>query len=48
MRIPILCRSRAFVPGGTLANANIKDIAPTVTALLGVPAAQEWEGCSLI
>lgn len=48
MRIPILCRGRTFAPGGTLADASIKDIAPTVTALLGVPAAQEWEGRSLI
>lgn len=48
MRIPILCRGRAFASGGRLADAGIKDIAPTVTALLGVPAAQEWEGRSLI
>lgn len=48
MRIPILCRGRAFAPGGTLPNANIKDIAPTIAALLGVPAAQEWEGHSLL
>ena len=27
-----------------LENANIKDIAPTVAALLGVEAAPEWEG----
>lgn len=31
-----------------LENANIKDIAPTVAALLGVNADPEWEGKSLV
>ena len=48
MRIPILCRGRAFAANKPLAGANIKDIAPTVAALLGVPAAQEWEGQSFV
>ncbi|MGI6316528.1 MAG: alkaline phosphatase family protein [Christensenellales bacterium] len=48
MRIPILCRGQAFPPNKILAGANIKDIAPTVAALLGVPAAQEWEGRSFV
>jgi bisphosphoglycerate-independent phosphoglycerate mutase (AlkP superfamily) len=33
---------------GSLENANIKDIAPTVTALLGVEPDPEWEGKSLL
>ncbi len=48
MRIPILCRGHAFAPGTRLTDACIKDIAPTVAHLLGVPAAQEWEGRSLL
>ena len=32
----------------SLENANIKDLAPTVAAMLGVPADPDWEGKSLI
>ena len=37
-----------FEKGETLKNANIIDIAPTVTKLLGVAPNEEWEGKSLI
>ncbi len=48
MCIPVLCRGAAFQPGASLTNVSIKDIAPTIAALLGVPAAKEWEGRSLV
>ncbi len=48
MTIPIIITGKTAVPGQTLENATIKDIAPTITALLGVPADPEWEGKSLL
>jgi bisphosphoglycerate-independent phosphoglycerate mutase (AlkP superfamily) len=32
----------------SLENANIKDLAPTIAALLDVEADPEWEGKSLV
>lgn len=48
MRIPIICIGSEFEPGSALPKANICDIAPTVTALMGVSADEEWEGKSLL
>ncbi|WP_135555890.1 alkaline phosphatase family protein [Paenibacillus cymbidii] len=44
MTIPIFMRGKAFVPGKHLADANIIDIAPTITQLLGVQSDKDWEG----
>lgn len=37
-----------FEAGKVLKNANIKDIAPTVTKLLGVKPGDKWEGKSIL
>ena len=47
MQIPLLLCGPDFA-AGELDEANIKDIAPTVAALVGVPADCEWEGRSLL
>ena len=47
MTIPIIIRGGGFNSGEKLENANIKDIAPTVTSLLGVLPDEDWEGKSL-
>lgn len=47
MIIPILLKGKRFEPDCALTEASIKDIAPTVAALLGVPAVEDWEGCVL-
>ena len=48
MTIPLIVVGKDFEAGKTIENANIKDIAPTVTKLLGVENPPEWEGKSLI
>ena len=48
MNIPVILMGKAFKEGRQIQNADIKDIAPTVTALLGVNANSEWEGKSLL
>ena len=48
MTIPVFIMGKDFAPGTELFDVNIKDIAPTVTKLLDVPANEEWEGNSLI
>ena len=44
MNIPVIITGGPFAAGAQLENASIKDIAPTIAALLGVEAASEWEG----
>ena len=44
MDIPLIITGGPFEAGKQLRNASIKDVAPTVAALLGVDAAPEWEG----
>ena len=44
MTIPIIAFGPAFEPGRVFGNASIKDIPPTVAALLGAKPAKEWEG----
>ena len=44
MIIPMICHGTAFAPGTDLGTVSIKDVAPTVTALLGVKPDEEWEG----
>ncbi|NLB36565.1 MAG: sulfatase-like hydrolase/transferase [Clostridiales bacterium] len=48
MTIPLFLKGKAFNPNSQPKDANIIDIAPTVTKLLGVQAADEWEGKPLI
>jgi len=44
MTIPMLFCGRRFKKGEALSSLSIKDVAPTVAALLDVPTASEWEG----
>lgn len=48
MLIPIIINGKDFKKGKTFDNANIIDIAPTVTKLLGVEPDSEWEGALLL
>jgi predicted AlkP superfamily pyrophosphatase or phosphodiesterase len=47
MTIPLFIKGSTFTPDVKLENVNIIDIAPTIVRLLGVEAADEWEGKSL-
>lgn len=42
--IPICFCGRRFRKGAEISGVSIKDVAPTIAALLDVPAAPEWEG----
>ena len=44
MTIPVFLRGKAFAPGVIPGPVSILDLAPTVAALLGVPADDDWEG----
>lgn len=48
MTIPIIAMGKNFTPGKKFENANIKDIAPTITKLLCIEPNSEWEGMSLL
>ena len=48
MTIPMFFFGQNFEAGKILENVNLKDIAPTVTALLGVETPEDWEGKSLV
>ena len=48
MTIPIIFLGKDFEAGRELKDANIKDIGPTVTKLLGVMPDEDWEGKSLL
>ena len=48
MTIPLCFCGPRFAPGRELENVSIKDVAPTIAALLEVPPAREWEGRSLL
>lgn len=48
MLIPVILHSRQITPGVLEQEVSIKDIAPTVTRLLGCENAPEWEGKSLL
>ncbi|MBR5870638.1 MAG: hypothetical protein IKZ09_06340, partial [Clostridia bacterium] len=47
MTIPICFCGPRFSAGTALSGVSVKDIAPTVAALLDVPAVREWEGKAL-
>lgn len=44
MTIPVFFFGPAFEGGKALEEVSILDIAPTVAAVMGIPAAPEWEG----
>lgn len=48
MTIPVIIRYKGEKRETDLSDASILDIAPTVTALLGVAPEEEWEGRSLV
>lgn len=48
MLIPIIFSGSKFKKNHQLDNISIKDIAPTITKLLGCEAALEWEGVSIL
>lgn len=48
MTIPMMVLSKNECPVFDFTGASIKDIAPTVTKLLGVSPDEEWEGKSLL
>ncbi|MGN0778747.1 MAG: alkaline phosphatase family protein [Aristaeellaceae bacterium] len=48
MTIPVCLWGPAFTPGQILEDVSIKDIAPTIAALLGIPPVRGWEGRSLL
>jgi arylsulfatase A-like enzyme len=48
MKIPVFFRGPAFEAGKVLDGVSIKDIAPTITALLGVEPDEEREGKSVL
>ena len=37
-----------FVPGGSIPNASLLDIAPTIAEVMGIIPDREWEGRPLI
>lgn len=48
MTIPICFCGPAFAAGTAIEGVSIKDIAPTVAALLEVPPVKEWEGVARV
>ncbi|MDD6683844.1 MAG: alkaline phosphatase family protein [Clostridiales bacterium] len=48
MTIPIIGCGPSFTPGELPEGLSIKDIAPTITKLLGAAPADEWEGKPII
>lgn len=48
MTIPVFFMGQGVAAGKILQNTNLKDIAPTVTGLLGVETPEEWEGKSML
>lgn len=48
MLIPLIFIGPDFEPGSTFESAEILDIAPTITDLMGVSAPREWKGKSLL
>ena len=48
MTIPIILHGSPFEKGKELETAQIIDIAPTITKIIGVDVATEWEGRPLV
>lgn len=47
MTIPLFFHGPDFIPGETIAEASLLDIAPTIAAIMGIECAPEWEGKTL-
>lgn len=47
MTVPIAFRGAGFEKGKQLDDVSIKDIAPTIADILGVPVCPDWEGKSV-
>ncbi|MCR5485756.1 MAG: alkaline phosphatase family protein [Clostridiales bacterium] len=48
MTIPFFFFGDMFEKGKVLGSVSLKDVAPTVTELMGVPAVEDWEGHSIL
>lgn len=48
MTVPLFIRHRDITPGEIDGDVSIMDLAPTVAALIGVPADENWKGRSLL
>ena len=48
MTIPLFIKSKSLGLGQELGQANIIDLAPTITKLIGIPANNDWEGKCLL
>ena len=48
MTIPMFFIGPNFEPGKKLSGIGLLDIAPTISQILGVPGAREWEGRYLV
>ena len=48
MTVPLFFRGKAFTPGEIKEELSLLNIAPTIAALMGIPAEREWEGKSII
>ena len=48
MTIPMFFIGPDFKPGKKLSGLSLLDLAPTVAHIMGVPAAREWEGKSIV
>ena len=48
MTIPLFFCGPDFVPGGSIPNASLLDIAPTIAEVMGIVPDREWEGRPLI
>ena len=48
MTIPMFFIGKSFEPGKQLSDISLLDLAPTVAHIMGVPAAQGWEGKAIV
>lgn len=48
MTIPMFFWGKSFQKGKELPNLSLLDLAPTIAAILDLPASREWTGCSQV
>ena len=48
MTIPLFFYGEDFTPGEIKEDISLLEIAPTIAAIMGVPASEAWEGRSLV
>ena len=48
MIVPIILRGKMFEKNKEISGVSILDVAPTIADIMGIPAAREWEGKSLV